>query len=77
MLSSYFPPARAPEAESRPTIESATAAAAQGDAEAAFFLSAAYFTGKAVPQDDEKAVEFARQATELGHAKAQNNLGKF
>lgn len=70
-----------PSAQSKPVASTPTALseiqqrAAAGDAEAQFELGQAYEQGKAVAQDDEKAVEWFRKAADQGNAKAQNSLG--
>ncbi len=49
--------------------------AAQGNAEAQFFLATMYGAGQGVPQDYKKSAEWLRKAAEQGNVKAQFNLG--
>ena len=51
--------------------------AEKGDPEAEFTLGQAYDTGKGVPPEPKKALEYYRRAAEHGNAKAQNNLASF
>ena len=50
-------------------------AAEQGHADAQNNLGGSCATGEGVPQDDDEAVVWFRQAAEQGHAGAQFNLG--
>ncbi len=49
--------------------------AAQGDAEAQFYLGLMYATGEGVPPDLKRAVAWWRKAADQGYAAAQYNLG--
>lgn len=51
------------------------AAAAHGNADAAFELSIIHSTGIGVPADPAAGVEWTRRAADLGSARAQSNLG--
>lgn len=53
------------------------AAAAKGDPNAEFLLGQAYDTGKVLPHDEAKALDYYRRAAEHGQAKAQNNLASL
>jgi TPR repeat protein len=57
------------------TMESAQSAAANGDAQALYFLGKQYAKGTLVPRDYAKAIEYLRQAAERGNAFAENDLG--
>jgi hypothetical protein len=57
------------------TVEGARAAAAQGNAQAQYFLGHVYSKGKGVPQDYVQAAAYLRQSAERGYAPAQNDLG--
>jgi TPR repeat protein len=48
-----------------------------GEADAQYQLGVLYETGRGVPQNDAKALEYYRQAAEQGHAKAQYSLAEF
>ena len=48
----------------------------QGDAEAQFFLGAAYLEGNDVEQDIARAAALLQQAADQGHARAECKLGK-
>ncbi len=50
-------------------------AAAEGDAEAQYFLGKRYRKGQSVPKDDAEALKWYRRAAEQGHAGAQYRLG--
>jgi len=69
-------PGRLP-AEGGFTLDTAQAAAAKGDPQAAYFLGKQYAHGQGVPQDYAKAAEYFRQAASQGYALAQNDLGAF
>src|SRR5574340_554401 len=56
------------------TLESARAAAQQGDVRAEYFLGKSYARGEGVTKDYAKAVEFLRRSAEQGYAYAQNDL---
>ncbi len=51
--------------------------AAEGDADAEFWLGALYDLGRGVPQSYETAARLYRKAAEQGHANAQFNLGQM
>jgi hypothetical protein len=50
-------------------------AAAQGDAEAQFYLGNMYFNGTDVPENAAEAVKWWRKAAEQGHPDAIRQLG--
>ncbi|MFE6735682.1 tetratricopeptide repeat protein [Microbacterium sp. NPDC057650] len=60
------------QAEALPFFE---AAAAHGNADAAFELSIIHSNGLGVPADPTAGVEWTRRAADLGSARAQSNLG--
>ena len=49
--------------------------ASQGDINCQTMIGLLYANGKGVPQDDQQAVAWFRNAAEKGHAPAQHNLG--
>ena len=63
------------QADNVPNFQETLRAAEQGDAEAQFGLGAMYYTGKGVPQDYKKAIQWYRKAAEQGNAEAQLVLG--
>jgi uncharacterized protein len=65
------------QAEEQFTLETAQAAAENGDAKAEYFLGKQYSNGNGVPKDYAKAAEYFRKAAEQGLAAAQNDLGAF
>ena len=56
-------------------IETLTAKAEKGDAEAQYNLAKCYYDGKEVEQSFEKAAEWFEKAAQQGYAKAQYFLG--
>src|SRR6516164_927691 len=57
------------------TLESASQAAEQGQAEAQYFLARSFARGLGVPQDYSKAARYLRDAAQQGYARAENDLG--
>ena len=50
-------------------------AAAQGDAQAQFYLGLMYLQGKGIPEDKKEALRWFRKAAAQGDAQAQSMLG--
>src|SRR5208283_2803017 len=57
------------------TLDTARAAAVQGDPRAEYFLARHYADGKGVPRDYAQAAEHFRKSAEQGYAPAQTGLG--
>jgi hypothetical protein len=55
-------------------LDTAQAAAANGDRDAAYFLGRSFAKGIGVTQDHVRAAEYLSQAAKKGHAYAQNDL---
>lgn len=59
------------------TVETARQAAANGNAQAFYFLATHYARGEGVPKDPVQAAKFMRTAAEKGNVRAQNNYGAY